>query len=82
MSIPRLKYPIYSSSRGLIENGILTKDESEDLSRTQERVRLVLAAIQPIEDLIINGRIQRDSVLLDLTNVDASGMGGTGAQPL
>ncbi len=75
---PRLKYEVYHSSRSLVENGILTKT-STDAGETQERVCLVQAAIEPVEDLIIKGKIQRDSILLDFGNIDASGAGGSGA---
>lgn len=68
-------------SQSLIDDGILTKEEGEDLAQNQERVRLIRAAIEPVEDLIIHGKIQRDSVLLDLENIDASGASGSGAPP-
>jgi hypothetical protein len=78
---PRLKSAVYDSRQRLIENGILAKDEGGHLAQYQERVRLRPDAIEAVENLIINGKIQRDSVLLDLDNVDATGASGSGAPP-
>jgi hypothetical protein len=77
---PFLKFSIYDSSRGLIENGLLKKEEGEDLSES-ETIRLVPEAIELIEKIVIKGTIQRDSIVLHYRNIAASGRGGSGAPP-
>ena len=76
---PFLKHSIYESSRGLIENGLLTKEEAEDLSDSEERIRLVAEAIELVETMVIKGKIERDSFVLHYRNIAASGRGGSGA---
>lgn len=78
---PYLKYSVYSASRNLIENGILTKETGEDIGEYKEKVRLVSHAVELVEELIIKGKVQRDSVTLDYGNIAHSGIGGGGAPP-
>jgi hypothetical protein len=76
-----LKYSVYSSSWSLIEHGILTKEPALDLSDSEERIGLVPEVIEFVEEVVIKGKIQRDSIVLHHRNIAASGAGGSGAPP-
>jgi hypothetical protein len=51
------------------------------IDNNQEKICLLTEAIEIIEAIVIKGKIQRDSIVLDYRNIAASGMGGSGAPP-
>lgn len=77
---PFLKFSVYDSSRELIQNGLLKREEAEVLNES-ETIRLVPEAIGLIEKVVIKKNIQRDSMVLNYRNIAASGRGGSGAPP-
>ena len=78
---PFLRYGVYSSTWSLVENGVLVRDKDETLGPYRERVFLSPEALELVEQLVIGGTAQRDSLVLDLNNIAASGAGGSGAPP-
>lgn len=76
---PFLRYDVYGSVESLTNSGVLTKDRNTGLGENRERISLVPDAVELIEELIINGRVQRNSVILDHRNIGSSGAGGSGA---
>jgi polyhydroxyalkanoate synthesis regulator phasin len=78
---PFLRHGVYSSTQSLVENGVLVRDKDETLGEHQERVTLNPEAIDLVEQLVIKGSAQRDSIVLDFSNIAASGAGGSGAPP-
>jgi hypothetical protein len=76
-----LSHAVYASIPSLIENGVLERETPADLGKHKERIRLVSDTVALVEELIIKGTIQRDSITLDYKNIAASGAGGSGAPP-
>lgn len=78
---PYMKHSVYQAGQSLADKDVLIKETSKSLRAYQERVRLAPEAILIVEEKIIKGKVQRDSITLDLGNIAASGMGGGGAPP-
>jgi len=78
---PFLRHGVYSSTQSLVDNGVLVRDKDETLGEHRKRVFLHPEAIELVEQLVIRGSTQRDSIVLDLSNIAASGAGGSGAPP-
>lgn len=76
---PFLEHAVYMATRSLAENGILLKVTDEQLDRSQEKFRLAPDAIGLVEEQILKGKIQRESITLDYKNIAGSGAGGSGA---
>jgi hypothetical protein len=76
---PFLRHSVYSSTRSLVENGVLVRDKDETLGEHRERVVLNPEALALVEQLVIRGDAQRDAIVLDYSNIAASGAGGSGA---
>ncbi len=76
---PSLSYSVYRSTESLIANGVLTKEIVGGSEQGKEKIGLVPEAIELIEELVIKGKVQRQSIILDYRNIAASGMGGGGA---
>ena len=77
---PLLQHNVYRSVEGLITNGILSRDLNGALGQHQQRISLVPEAVSLVEELIID-KVRRESIVLDLRNIAASGAGGSGAPP-
>lgn len=77
---PRLSHSVYMAGKRLVENGVLI-EEVEPHVKYKERVRLAPHSIAIIEDQVLKGSVQRISILLDFSNIDASDAGGSGAPP-
>lgn len=78
---PFLPHSTYCSISPLIDNGLLTKEQTEELSDSEERIRLNPDGIELLEKLVIKGKIQRDSIVLNDGNIGGSGASGSGAPP-
>jgi hypothetical protein len=78
---PFLPHDVYQSIDGLITNGVLNRERNETLGEHQERISLVPEAVNLVEELIIEDKVSRESIVLDLRNIAASGAGGSGAPP-
>lgn len=78
---PFLRHEVYHATHSLIKNGVLEKIIDNQTDNNQEKIRLLPEAIETIEAIVITGKIQRDSIVLDYRNIAASGMSGSGAQP-
>jgi hypothetical protein len=78
---PFLSHRVYTSIPSLIENKVLERESANEPSQSKERVRLVKVAIALVEELIIKGNRQRDSITLDYANIAVSGASGSGAPP-
>lgn len=76
---PFLSYSVYRSTESLIANGVLTKEIVGGSEQGKEKISLVPEAIELIEELVIKGKVQRQSIILDYGNIAASGAGGSGA---
>lgn len=76
---PWLKYDVYIANRTLIKDGFLQQVEDDSLTDSQERFCLVTDAKEIIEKHIVKGKLQRDTIIIDLSNVAASGMSGSGS---
>jgi hypothetical protein len=78
---PFLPHSRYSSISSLIDNGVLMKEQTEELSDSEQRIRLNPEVIELLEELVIKRKIQRDSIVLHHRNIGGSGAGGSGAPP-
>jgi hypothetical protein len=76
---PFLRSEVYQATRSLIKNGVLKKMTGDQTDNNKEKICLMPEAIEIIETLIIKGKIQRDSIVLDDRNIAASGMSGSGS---
>jgi hypothetical protein len=76
---PRLSHSVYRSTESLIANGVLTKEIVGRSEHGKERISLVPEAVPLIEELVIKGELQRQSLILDHGNIAASGASGSGA---
>lgn len=77
---PRLPSRVYEAGKRLIRNEVLV-DETDPSAEYKEKVRLAPDAVSVVEERILKGKIQRDSITLELDNIDASNRGGSGAPP-
>jgi hypothetical protein len=75
---PFMKNSVYRAGKRLADKGVFIKEASKP---STERMRLAQDAILIVEERIIKGKVQRDSITLDLNNIAASNMGGSGAPP-
>jgi eukaryotic-like serine/threonine-protein kinase len=78
---PFLQYNVYRSVDGLVTNGVLNRDLNAALAEHQERIALVPEAKSLVEEFILEDKVQRESIVLDLRNIAASGAAGSGAPP-
>ena len=76
-----LRYEVYKATQSLIENGVLKQLMDNQIDSDQEKICLLPEAVELIETIVIKGKIQRDSIILDYRNIGASGAGGSGAPP-
>lgn len=77
---PFLRYEVYQATQSLIKNGVLKKMDNQT-DNNQEKIGLMPEAIEIIETIVVKGKIQRDSIVLDHRNIAASGMSGSGSRP-
>jgi hypothetical protein len=73
---PFMEYRVYMAGKRLADEGVFIKEASKP---STERMRLAPDAILIVEERIIKGKVQRDSITLDWNNIAASSMGGSGA---
>lgn len=78
---PFLRYEVYKATQRLIENGVLKQLMDNQIDSNQEKICLLPEAVELLETIVIKGKIQRDSIILDYRNIGASGAGGSGAPP-
>lgn len=76
---PFLRHEVYHATQSLIKNGVLKKMMENQTDNNQEKICLLPEAIEIIEAIVIKGKIQRDSIMLDFRNIAASGMSGSGS---
>lgn len=74
-----LTHSVYRSTESLIAYGVLTREVIGGSEAHREKISLVPGAVEPIEEVVIKGKVQRESIILDYRNIAGSAAGGSGA---
>lgn len=82
----RMRREVYSAIRPLVSSFVLTHEATArflgglPLGPLTETVSLTPEAIALVEEMILNGKVARTAVVLDLSNVEGTGASGGGSR--
>lgn len=77
-----LRFSVYRSIESLIAKGVLIKETNTELVKETERISLIPEAVNLIEETVIQGKVQRSSIVLHYSNIAASGSRGSGSNAI
>lgn len=77
-----LRYSVYRSIECLIAKGVLIKETNTELVKETERISLIPEAVKLIEETVIQGKVQRSSIVLHYRNIATSGSRGSGSNAI